>query len=179
MIKEYPTSKYTEEAQFMVGYCSYLLSPKVRLDQQTTVEAIDALQLYINLYPFSDRVTEAQKLIDELRDKLVEKSFINARLYFDFENYKAAVVALENALKEHPDSKYREDLKFMLLESKYNLAIASVFDKRDERLSSALDEYFSFVDEFPESKHKKDAEKYYKVTARMLNYKENGETNIN
>jgi len=179
LVKEFPMSDYAEESYFMVGYCSYLMSPKARLDQQETAEAIDALQLYVNLYPYNDRVDEANRLIDELNNKLVYKAYLSARLYYDFKNYKAAVIALNNCLNKYPDSKYREDLKFMLLESKYNLAVASVFDKRDERLSSALDEYFSFVDEFPDSKHKKDAEKYYKVTARMLNYKENAETNIN
>jgi outer membrane protein assembly factor BamD len=170
LIKEYPTSKFVEESQFMVGYCSYLMSPKVRLDQEVTLQAIDALQLYINLYPFSERVDEAHRLIDELRDKLVEKSFLSARLYYDFENYKAAVVALENSLKEYPDTRFREELMFMLLESKYLLAINSVEEKKELRLSSALDEYFAFVDEFPESKHRKEAEKFYETTARLLNY---------
>ncbi|MCD6354292.1 MAG: outer membrane protein assembly factor BamD, partial [Prolixibacteraceae bacterium] len=80
LIKEFPTSEFLEEAQFMVGYCSYLMSPKPRLDQTVTHEAIDALQLYINLYPFSDRVEEANRLIDELKDKLVYKSYLNAKL---------------------------------------------------------------------------------------------------
>lgn len=178
LIKEFPMSEYAEEAYFMDGYCSYLMSPKSRLDQQVTREAIDALQLYVNLYPFNERVDEANRLIEEMNDKLVYKAYLSAKLYYDFENYKAAVIALTNCLSIYPDSKYREELMFMLLESKYNLAIGSIFDKRQERLSSALDEYFSFVDEFPESKHKRDAEKFYKVTAEMLNYKP-GETNIN
>ncbi len=170
LIKEYPTSKFTEESQFMVGYCSYLLSPKVRLDQEMTHNAIDALQLYINLYPFSERVDEAHRLIDELRDKLVEKSFLSARLYYDFENFKAAVIALENALKEFPDTKYREEILYMLLKSKYLLGINSIEEKKEERLSSALDEYFSFVDEFPESRYRKEVDKFYETTAKLLNY---------
>jgi len=168
LIKEYPTSQHVEESQFMVGYCSYLISPKVRLDQEVTLTAIDAMQLYINLYPFSERVDEAQRLIDELQEKLVEKSFLSARLYYDFENYKAAVVALENALKDYPDSKYREELMFMLLKSKYLLAINSVPEKKELRLSYAQDEYFIFVDEFPESKYRKEAGRYYETTARLL-----------
>jgi outer membrane protein assembly factor BamD len=60
----------------------------------------------------------------------------------------------------------------MLLESKYLLAIGSVYDKRQERLTSAVDEYFSFIDEFPESKHIKEAEKFYKTTSQMINYRE-------
>jgi outer membrane protein assembly factor BamD len=178
LIKEFPMSEHAEESYFMDGYCSYLMSPKARLDQTITHEAIDALQLYVNLYPFNERVDEANRLIDEMNDKLVYKSYLSARLYYDFDNYKAAVIALTSSLSEHPDTKYREELMFMLLESKYMLAIGSVYDKRQERLSSALDEYFTFIDEFPESKHIKEAEKFYKTTSQMLNYKE-GETTIN
>lgn len=177
LLKEFPGSEYAEEAQFMVGYCAYLQSPKPRLDQSVTKEAIDALQLYINLYPYNEKVDEANRLIDELNEKLEYKSYLNAKLYYDFDNYKAAVVALGNSLNKYPDSKYREELMYMLLESKYLLAVNSVYDKKEERLSSALDEYFAFVDEFPESKHRKDADKFYKTTAELLDYKENQETN--
>ena len=134
--------------------------------------------MYINLYPFNSRVQEAKRLIDELTDKLEFKDYLNAKLYFDFDNYKAAVVALENSLKHYPDSQYREELMYMLLKAKYLLAMNSILDKREERLSSALDEYFAFVDEFPQSKYSKEAEKLYKTTAELLNYKEE-ETNIN
>jgi outer membrane protein assembly factor BamD len=178
LVNEFPTSEYTEEAQFMVGYCSYLQSPKARLDQQVTQDAIDALQLYINLYPFSDRVDEANRLMDELVDKLVYKSYLSAKLYYDFENYKAAVIALNNSLEKNPESKYREELKYMLLKSKYLLATNSVSDKQEERYSNALDEYFSFVDEYPESDYKKEIEKYYEKASTYLNYKEE-DLNIN
>lgn len=170
LLREVPTSSYAEEAQFMVGYAAYLQSPKVRLDQEVTVNAIDALQLYINLYPFNEKVDEAHRLIDELRDKLVEKSYLNARLYYDFENYKAAVVSLENALKEYPDSNFREELLYMLVKSKYLLAINSIEDKKELRLSSALDEYFAFIDEFPESNYKREVDRYYETITRLLNY---------
>jgi len=179
LLKEFPGSQYAEEAQFMAGYCSYLLSPKPRLDQTVTKEAIESLQLYINLYPYSERVDEANRLIDELMDKLVYKSYLNARLYYDFENFKAAVVALGNSLKEYPDSQYREELMYMLLKSKYLLAVNSVEDKKQERLSSALDEYFSFVDEYPESKYKKEVDRFYETVADLLNYEVQQETNIN
>lgn len=177
LVKEFPASEYAEESQFMVGYCSYLLSPKPRLDQKVSQDAIDDLQLYINLYPFSERVDEANRLIDELEDKLVFKSYLSAKLYYDFEMYKASVVALANSLDKYPDSKYREELKYMLLKSKYLLAEKSVAEKKEKRYSNALDEYFSFVDEYPESKYKKEVDKFYAKASEVLNYKE--ETNIN
>jgi outer membrane protein assembly factor BamD len=171
LVKEFPRSEYAEESQFMVGYCFYLDSPSPRLDQQVTQNAIDALQLFINLYPKSTRVDEANRLIIELRDKLVYKSYLSGKLYYDLQNYKAAVVALTSSLKDFPDTKYREDLMYMLLKAKYLLAIKSVEEKKRERLSSALDEYFTFVDEYPESKHRKEVEKYHATTAKLLNYK--------
>ena len=176
LVKEFPRSEFAEESQFMVGYCYYLDSPSVRLDQQVTQQAIDALQLFINLYPRSARVEEANRLIIELRDKLVYKSYLSGKLYFDLKNYKAAVVALTSSLKDFPDTKYREELMFMLLKAKYLLATKSVEEKKRERLSSALDEYFTFVDEYPESKHRKEAERYYSTTAKLLNYK--GDSNL-
>lgn len=171
LIKEFPRSEYAEESQFMIGYCFYLDSPSPRLDQQVTQNAIDALQLFINLYPKSTRVDEANRLIIEMRDKLVYKSYLSGKLYFDLDNYKAAVVALASSLKDFPDTKYREELMYMLLKSKYLLALRSVEEKKRERLSSALDEYFTFVDEYPESKYRKEVEKYYATTAKLLNYK--------
>ncbi len=182
LVGEYPTSEYAEEAQFMVGYCSYLISPKPRLDQQVTQQAIDAFELYINLYPYNDRVDEANRLVDELVDKLVYKSYLSARLYYDFENYKASVIALDSSLEKYPESKYREELKYMLLKSKYLLATKSVAVKQMDRYSNALDEYFSFIDEYPESKYKKEVMKYYERASSLLNYREEvleKETNIN
>jgi outer membrane protein assembly factor BamD len=172
LVKDFPKSKYAEEAQYMIGYCFYMDSPKPRLDQQVSQKAIDALQLYVNLYPNSDRIEEANRLIIELRDKLVYKSFLSGKLYYDLENYKAAVVALTNSLKDFPDTKYREELMFMLLRAKYLLAVNSIEEKKEQRLSEALDEYFTFVDEFPESKDRKDADKFYEEVAKLLNYNE-------
>jgi outer membrane protein assembly factor BamD len=171
LIKEFPRSEYAEESQYMIGYCFYLDSPSPRLDQAVTQNAIDALQLFINIYPKSTRVDEATRLIIELRDKLVYKSYLSGKLYYDLNNYKAAVVALTSSLKDFPDTKYREELMYMLLKAKYFLAILSVEEKKHERLSSALDEYFTFVDEYPESKYRKEVEKYHNTTAKLLNYK--------
>lgn len=171
LVKEFPRSEFAEESQFMIGYCFYLDSPNPRLDQQISQNSIDALQLFVNLYPRSTRIDEANRLIIELRDKLVYKSYLSGKLYFDLRNYKAAVVALTSSLKDFPDTKYREELMYMLLKAKYLLAINSVDEKKRERLSSALDEYFTFVDEYPESKYIKEVEKYHNTTTKLLNYK--------
>ncbi|MFV0520969.1 MAG: outer membrane protein assembly factor BamD [Mangrovibacterium sp.] len=171
LVSEYPRSSYRKDAQYMIATCYYDESPNIRLDQTVTQKAIDAYQLYINLFPASDKVDEANDKIDELHDKLVYKSYLTAKLYYDLENYKASVIALQNALKEYPNSSYREELMYMLLRSKYNLGMRSVESLKAERLSSALDEYFTFVDEFPDSEYRKTADKYYEDISAELDYK--------
>lgn len=172
LIKEFPRSTFAEEAQYMIGYCYYMDSPEPRLDQKTTQDAIDALQLFINIFPSSTKVVEANKLIDELREKLVYKSYMNGRLYYDLGDYRAAVISLSNSLKEYPDSKYREELMFYLLKSKYLLGENSIEEKKRERLNAELDEYYSFVDEFPDSKYRKEADRFFTNTKKMMNIKD-------
>jgi len=172
LIKEFPRSSFAEESQYMIGYCYYMDSPEPRLDQKTTQDAIDALQLFINIFPSSDKVTEANKQIDELREKLVYKSYMNGRLYYDLGDYRASVISLTNSLKEYPDSRYREELMFYLLKSRYLLGENSIEEKKRERLNAELDEYYSFVDEFPNSKYRKEADRFFTNTKKMMNIKD-------
>jgi outer membrane protein assembly factor BamD len=172
LIKEFPRSSFAEESQYMIGYCYYMDSPEPRLDQKTTQDAIDALQLFMNIFPSSAKVAEANKLIDELREKLVYKSYMNGRLYYDLGDYRASVISLTNSLKEYPDSKYREELMFYLLKSKYLLGENSIEEKKRERLNAELDEYYTFVDEFPNSKYRKEADRFFANTKKMMNIKD-------
>lgn len=169
MLKEFPRSSFNEEAQYLIGYCYYLDSPTARLDQKTSQDAIDALQLFINIFPGSARVGDANKLIDELREKLVYKSYLSGRLYYDLMDYRAAVISLAGCIKEYPDSKYREELMYYLLKAKYLLGENSIEDKKRERLNNALDEYFTFTDEFPESKYRKEADRFFANTKKLMN----------
>ena len=59
--KSYPAGRFIQEAKFGIAYCYYLDSPDVRLDQAPTVQAVNAFQEYIDLYPESEKVKEANK----------------------------------------------------------------------------------------------------------------------
>ncbi|MBN2484546.1 MAG: outer membrane protein assembly factor BamD [Bacteroidales bacterium] len=166
--RTYGGSPFIEEADFMTAYCYYLNSPRPSLDQENSILAIQSFQLFIIKYPDSDRTVEARNYITELQDKLVEKSFISAKLYYDLEDYKASIVALNNSLLEYPESRHREQIMFMILKSAFMLADKSVPDKKKERFQATIDEYFSFKAEFPESKLIKEANRYYKAAAKFL-----------
>ena len=83
----YPTSKYAEECRYLGAYCFYLDSPDFTLDQENTYKAIDAMQLFINLYPRSERVEQASKYIADLRGKLEDKAYANAKMYYELGGY--------------------------------------------------------------------------------------------
>ena len=159
--RTYPNSQFRQEAEFLAAYSDYLLSPRPSLDQSSTYAAIEALRFYIRRYPESDKVEQAGKLIKELEDKLVQKSFNSAKLYFDLGYYNSAVIALTNSLNEYPDTRYREELMFLLLKSKYLLAANSIAEKQQDRYQNAVDEYYSFISEFPKSKFLREAEKIF------------------
>jgi len=138
------------------------------LDQDNTVQAIQAFQLHLIKYPESKRADDCKKYIEELQNKLVEKSYLSAKLYYDLEDYKAANVALGNCLIQYPNSTYREQIMYMLVKSSYLLASKSIKSKQKERYQNAIDEYYSFAAEFPDSKYSKEVNKYYKLASKFL-----------
>src|SRR6201996_4422900 len=134
----YPSSSRAEECRFMSAYCYYLDSPIFSLDQENTTKAIEALQLFINLYPKSDRVAEASKLIQNLRDKLEEKSYANSKLYLTISDYQAAVISFNNTLRDYPDTKYAEELEFLIIKAQYEYAYHSREYTQPERYNLAI-----------------------------------------
>jgi outer membrane protein assembly factor BamD len=124
--------------------------------------------MFMNQHPGSARTAECNKLIDELREKLVKKSFDSASLYYKLGDYKAAITALNNALKEFPDTHYREELLFLVVKSSNEYAVKSVYDKMKERFQSTAEAYLGFKEEYPESKHLKEAERIYNNASKYL-----------
>jgi outer membrane protein assembly factor BamD len=167
-VSNFPNSKYADECAFMKAYCFYMDSPSPNLDQTSTYKAIDELQIFINRHPQSTRIEECNRLIDELNDKLVEKSFNGAKLYFDLGEFKASITALNNSLLEYPDTKYREELLYLILKSNFELARNSIQEKIRERYEQTTEAYYKLVEEFPETKHLREAERIYQAAQKAL-----------
>lgn len=166
--KLFGNSPFAQEAMYMYAYSTYKLSPRASLDQSYTNNAISLFSLYLSKYPNTDKKAEINQIIIELRNKLIEKSFKSAELYYNLEDYKAAIIALNNCLDEYPDSKYKEEIMFLILKSKYLLAENSVFEKRIERYQSTVDEYYAFFGEFPESDYSREAKRMFEKSESIL-----------
>lgn len=181
-VKTYPRGDYAELAEYYVGQSLYMSTPEPRLDQTETVNAINAFQEYLDLYPDAKMKEDAQQKLFDLQDKLVKKELYSAELYYNLgtyfgncmgddggNNYQACIVTSQNALKDYPYTKLRENFATLIMKSKFHLAEQSVESKKMERYQDAEDECYGFLNEYPDSKEKKTAEEYIakckKVTA--------------
>ena len=169
----YPRGTFTELARFHAGKALYLDTPEPRLDQSGTYNAIQQLQMFLEYFPNSAKKDEAQNMIFALQDKLVMKEYLSAKLYYKLgnylgNNYESCVITAQNALKDYPYTNMREDLSILILRAKYEMAVFSVEDKREERYREAVDEYYAFKNEFPESKYMKDADRIFKEAQKIL-----------
>ena len=161
----YPRGYYVEEAHFYAGVALYENTPEPELDQSDTYKAITEFQKFTEDYPDSRYRKEATRLIFVMQDKLIEKEYAAAKLYFDLgtyfgtssssssgNNYEACVVTAQNAISDFPYSERREDFAILIVRAKFELAEQSVESKKVERFQNAIDEYHGFVNEYPKSK---------------------------
>jgi len=167
-------SPFTEECEYLTGYCYYMMSPRASLDQANTHAAIESFQVFLMRNPGSIFVSDAEKYLSEMKDKLVDKSYQTAKLYYNLGQYKASIIALNNSLDDYPETKYREELMFLLLRSSYLLAENSYPSRMKERFQSTVDEYFSFYGEFPQSQYVKDAQRMFERADRFLKTRTSG-----
>ncbi|HEX5652896.1 MAG TPA: outer membrane protein assembly factor BamD [Chitinophagaceae bacterium] len=158
----FPNSPRSEEVDYMRAYSFYQQSPKPELDQTNTIKAMGMMQTFINTHPGSARIKEANEIIDICRQKLEIKDNQSARLYFDMGQFRAAGVSFTNLLDNYPDSPKADEYKLMVIKSYFRYAQLSVEEKQPARYEQVINECHEFVDRFPESKLRKEAEEFLK-----------------
>jgi len=165
----YGRSPKAEEAQYMYAYSLYAGSPPSNLDQRSGVEAMDAMQTFVNRYPSSEFTQKAIEIIATCQEKLEEKGFENARQYLRVKNFKAAVLALKNFTQDFPDSRYLEEALYLRIDAQHQLAQKSLPSLQEERYKLVTEMYLEFLDNYPQSKFLKDAERLYADSLEKLN----------
>ncbi len=178
--QSYPRGRYAEEARYYAGRALYMNTPEPKLDQTDTYEAVTEFQSFIEHYPTSRYREDAQEKIFRLQDKLVEKEYLSAKLYYDLgsyfgncdnggSNYQACVITAQNAIQDYPYTSRREDFAILILRAKFELAAQSVPAKQEERYHNAIDEYYGFTNEYPESKYMKEAQTLFEKARKYVN----------
>lgn len=166
--RTYGRSALLEDVEYMHAMGFYFSSPQPSRDQTTTLQAISAIKEYMERYPASPKLGVCEMRLEELKGKLYDKSYINARTYYKTERYKAAIIAFNNALAEFPESPHREEMLYLTLDASYKLAANSISSLQVDRYLDAMDAYYNFISEFPNSRHAKAAERMQKSIKRFL-----------
>lgn len=162
--KNYPKSSKREEAAFLSALSYKLASPVFSKDPTDTNKALDAFQNFINTYPNSDKIAEANKHYQELRYKLQKKYFEIAKTYYttadyDMRNYKAAIQAFDNLLSDYLGSEFKEEALFYRFKSAHDFVLKSTIRRKPERIKDAVDAYEKLKRNFPETQYKEEADK--------------------
>jgi len=166
--RTYPNSNYSEECLFLAAMCSYRNSPIYSLEQGETRSAIDDFQLFMDRYPQSTLRDSCNSMITQLRGKLERKSFEQAKLYYTTLRFKSAVMALQESLREFPDSRFREESMFLIVKSQYLLAQNSIEEKKLERYEETTKFYLTFAATFPQSTWIREAEGYFADSIKQI-----------
>ena len=164
----YPKGEFAELSRYYSAYGLYLDSPDPRLDQTQTYESISQFLMYLEYFPQSERAKDAQNILFELQEKLAHKEYLAAKLYFNLgtylgNNYGACVITADNALKSYPDTQFREELVFLKISAKHELAIVSIDERLQGRYREVVDEYYNYMNEFPEGKYARQVTRFFNI----------------
>lgn len=154
--QRFPYSNKAEECFFLSALCSVKNSPEYSLDQNETELAINDLQQFIDKYPNSDLVDSCNVVMDKLRFKLEMKDCEIVKQYSKTENYKAAIMCAKTFIDDYPRSIFKEEIFFILVNNSFILTKNSVEEKKKQRIEETLERYVNFVNEFPNSKYKRE-----------------------
>lgn len=164
----FPNSPQAEEVHYMRAYSYYKQSPRVELEQVNTTKAMARMQAFINAYPNSPRVKDAEKIIEEGRAKLELKDYNAATLYYNLQNYRAAAIAFSDLLIKYPETSQGEMYKLQAIKSYYKFASLSYEDKQQERFEKVISEVEDFHDRFPESSKLAEADQYLNNSQKKI-----------
>lgn len=157
----YPKSVKIQEASFLGAKSYAILSPTYSLDQADTFKAIEKLQGFIDRFPNSEYLAEANILTKALSEKIELKVYENAKGYNTISDFKSAIVAFDNFIIDYPGTKFKEDALYYKFDSAYQLGVNSVPEKMKDRLNVAKTSYQNLIKFKADTKYKEKADEMY------------------
>ncbi len=167
-IEVFPQSPFTEKSNYLMIDCLYRETHRYELDQTPTHRALIAINQFLMENPESEYKQQCLDMQTNLNQRLDEKAFNSAWLYYHMEDYLAARYAFKNVLKEDADNIYREKILYFTAMSSYKFAQLSVAAKQHDRYLEFVDDYFNFISEYPESDYKKELDGFYEKTQKLI-----------
>ena len=63
---------------------------------------------------------------------------------------------------------YKEDLEMLILKSRYQEAVNSIEERKADRFRDVIDEYYSFVNNYPDTKNREEADNILKIARKYV-----------
>ena len=175
-VENFPTNSRVEECTFMRAYCFYKESPRIELDQSSTMKAVTQMQSFLSSYPNSSRAKEAQNVIVSCKNKMEKKEYLAAQLYYDLGYLKAASVYFNLLIDDFPDSEKIDEYSYKAIKAYYEYAKASRLEKREERYKKVITDCGQFNDRFQSSKYEKNISDLKQLSEKELKNIQNEQT---
>ncbi|MDG1279541.1 MAG: outer membrane protein assembly factor BamD [Algoriphagus sp.] len=173
--RTYNRSPLAEEAFFMNAYSLYLDSPDYNLDQQSSQEAVSAIQQFVTAFPGSASYERAMEMLVDLQSRFEEKAYQESSMYYRLKDglypgdfYRACIINFQNFAKDYPESKYNEELAYKLVEVSAGYAKNSAYQKKEERLNDAIGFASTFYRRYPSSQFTGEVKKYEEQVKKEL-----------
>jgi outer membrane protein assembly factor BamD len=165
----YPKSEKAEEAMYLSAFSYAQLSPIYSLDQTDTYKAMDKLQIFIDKYPNSTYLNDANESYKILKYKIEKKEFEIAKQFYTIGDYQGSLIAMDNFITDFPGTPLKEDALYYKFDSEYLYAINSIESKMMERLTLAETYYNKLIQFKSDSKYREKADKKIVEIKKTLN----------
>lgn len=159
----------------MNAYSLYLDAPDYNLDQQSSQEAVAAIQQFVTRFPASASYERAMEMLTDLEGRFEQKAYAEASMYYRLKDglfpgdfYRACIINFQNFAKDYPESKHNEELAYKLVEVSYGYAENSAFAKKEERLNDALGYASTFYRKYANSQYIGEVKKFEAETRKEL-----------
>lgn len=164
----YPRSPKRQTAAFKEALSYYHLSPRYRIDQTFTRQAIEKFRIFISRYPESEEADLAAKYLTDMRSKLAHKKFNAAEMYMLTDQYEAATIYYDLVIAEFPETAWAERALVNEIAAYNEYASKSVRTKQYERYQKAVEAYEKYLQLFPNGPNRQAAENHVDVAREAL-----------
>lgn len=104
VVTNYPKSEWVEPAKFQIAACRASVSTSPDYDQEATREAKEKFEEFIQSHPEAELTRQAEKNIQELREREAQGYYDIAVFYEKQKAYKAAKVYYNTIINNYPRS---------------------------------------------------------------------------
>ncbi|MEI6632109.1 MAG: outer membrane protein assembly factor BamD [bacterium] len=101
VIANYPDSEWVEAARFQIASCRASLSRSSDYDQGATREAKEKFESFVKEHPDATLSRDAEKNIEQLREKEAESNYNIARFYEKQKDYRAARIYYNDVVNNY------------------------------------------------------------------------------